>query len=567
MISTPNITQVVVNVADYSVVVICNENNTEFIASNYIPDVPIRLYSIISSDKLPKQILYVERGHNSVFSKNIVDISTIGSDNYLVLVVDYSPTIFSNLGIIYDFDDLAIQLEIADKYCLDINDGVAKFIKNNLYYGMKEWWTSVIKEIKKGNPLEPVQKSNSEDTHVDDDNDYVNGSSDWKCAYKYAKYNLLYKGKCSLEIFPKRQYLLAISYTCMFRQYKYCLYLVSYAALHPDMCHYVFEKEIQDLFLENNIDKRMLYDICSVAINILYLHDLEIYTKSVKNDNHVLKNMETLQMMKDYDPVMYRNPFKVLIYDGKRRENVSLKDGKTCFTYPKQINIDLFKRNINMLSNGVLNDDFKWDTFMLTGSAIFMSLVYRGPELWNAVSDLDIVCTRKDLTLEEMRELVEEHIVKRLPFVDMKTKIIEGKKTKRVRVYQEPAIDNVKEIDIYFNSAGDISRYHSGPTNGFFDGKHIHGYPRFWCSMYTRSMPNLLGMKCDDPVLLRNKYMEKCGISCDVANPQQLIKNINRVSYMNSRRQFVNKFNVSHTISPNQLQNVVEYIFEDMNVL
>jgi hypothetical protein len=484
--------------------------------TNYIPRIQSRFFQEVLGGNIPKTIKYINRSEDIIIFNTNVNIKH-SDTKYLVLCCEYEPVDFVRLGIIHDLNDIIIQSEIADKYCVDISHNVVRYIKNNMMHPLKKWWKAICKNT--ATCKEPVDINHADDIIAAGDYPHhiaMNGSN-------YLKYHKLYDNTCDLIVYPEELIDNIINILIQTRQYTQCMDIVTYVAMHPKMCHLIFTKSIQQLFQIENMCQNMLYTVCNISINILYIQDLHTYTKSKIDDTHILKHMEELTMMNGKVAYTLQNPFNILVYTGQPRISLALA-AKKCYTIPERIDVNRFKENIKTLSSGILNDTFRWDLFILTGSTIFMSLIYEGTELWDAVSDLDIIYHRNDnIGIDGLRELVEEHIVRRMPFVNMTTAIITGSKTKRIRVYQDPSVDNIKSMDIYFNSVGDISRYHSGPTNGFFDGARICGYPRFWGSLYNRSMPDFIDMKCDDPVVLKRKYMNKCGIGSDIAQLSQLI--------------------------------------------
>lgn len=297
----------------------------------------------------------------------------------------------------------------------------------------------------------------------------------------------------------------------------YLLALFMYLMLKGDTCHLLFTDEIQALFVDqNSYTLHSMFEYACVAVNLLYLKELNTHMNSMKEDPHILKDMDKCIMMDIWRlNQQYKNPFDILIYRCDRK--VYQYEGSKLYTVPK-IDIGVYKKRLNLVTSGLSSHpNFPWNEFMLVGSSIFVSLIKSGNDLWTSVGDLDIIYYKEKLTIDELHTKVTNNILPLITekFDNIKVTIIQAKKTQRVRIHQDPPEDLLKEIDVYCNRVGDISRYHSGPTNGFWDGEKIHGYMRFWSSLYNRSMPTLMCIKADNPAVLLNKYMAKCNIACD----------------------------------------------------
>jgi hypothetical protein len=226
------------------------------------------------------------------------------------------------------------------------------------------------------------------------------------------------------------------------------------------------------------------------CMNMLYLTDKVTIPYAKHSDPYICKNIEELYNRHADKFAPYGNWVR---YETRER-------------WERWRNFKNYKQNIHTLSNGLLDSDFPWDLFYLTGSAIFGSLT----EQISKVGDLDIMYHKSTVTPEELLKIVQTEIIdKRLSKYhdDIQVYIPEGKK--RVRI-EHP---NIKPMDVYCNQVSDVARYHSDPTNGYYDGKNMCLFPRFIHCLFTGNMSMITPMKTTMRAEMRKKYVEKFGLA------------------------------------------------------
>ncbi len=146
-------------------------------------------------------------------------------------------------------------------------------------------------------------------------------------------------------------------------------------------------------------------------------------------------------------------------------------------------------------SNGLFDRSFNWEGLILTGSTIFSLLL----ATFNH-DDYDVVVlgsgTKEDLMLIHMERF--SHL---LP----NTELILTEKSFRLRLMG----DGMKSVDLYFGNKLSISRYHSAPTNAFYDGESVCLYPRALHCLATGVMSDLVPLSRDRGLALRVKTYQK----------------------------------------------------------
>ncbi len=460
------------------------------------------------STKIYKNIpdIFMKQFLGSDIKNNTHDIPVIDTDIYDVLVLcDEEDLCIKDINIFTDISDVIKKQRVANKYTIDINHEISEWIETNLVSAALRRLRYEYK-LKKFEIQEETYDTFDFDKDTESDSD-ISQSNYPEYAdtsrinsrymkignnYKYLIYNLNKPLISSDEIY---ELLLHASRETMYVIYKYI-------CLEPMFSHMIFDK------LFDTGDYICLYESYTmIAINLLYLRDLNMYSNSVEDDTHIIKNIHDLTVMKN---LMYMRPniFKVrialnhVLASFRRRVK-----GRTTIGDPRKITLDNIKNNILQVSNGLLDDDFDWYYFRLCGSAVYASLVCEN-DIFKYVNDLDIICVKKsaDDDIYTLLELCKTKILPRMnSSEEASTEIIHGKKTSRIRITHPSYLS----IDVYYNSIGNVSHYHSDPTNCYYDGISVCMFPRAIHALATGVLSNLDPMLCGDPAFYRAKYMRK----------------------------------------------------------
>jgi len=70
----------------------------------------------------------------------------------------------------------------------------------------------------------------------------------------------------------------------------------------------------------------------------------------------------------------------------------------------------------------------------------------------------------------------------------------------------------MRDVDLYFNTPDDVSRYHSDPTNAYFDGETVCMYPRAIHCLFTRTISDVVPVRSGNIYALRKKYAKMFGL-------------------------------------------------------
>jgi hypothetical protein len=428
--------------------IVSNKKNSEFIITNYF-HAGIDTKSIEHSGPkgMSMKMRYINRTENTLISRYDY-IFLDDTKKYKTLVIDECPELFVMTGLFYCVTDLRFQLEIAYKYFLNIEQQTFKYIYS-LYNNITKLW----------NPL--IECDDFE--IIKDDFEIVEVST----KYKVDNYTNINKIKC-VDIIEES--LLEEIFILLYNKkyYKSMLYLYGFVSFHPKMKHLIFNKNIQLIFNQDNSILDMLFKFSNVAINMLYIDDITVYVQSNKNDKHIIKGIHNMMMMKKYNS-KYDDPFII---------RVLAHHPKPLLLEQPVIGIDmnLFKKNIITLSNGVLSDNFNWHLFSLTGTCIIKLLTND----ISKIQHMDLICNDRNKTFDDMFSIVKTSIIDENGY---ENKIKSGKFEKKISVYHR----NTIPLNFSLCSMGDIAKGYNNQTNVFFDGKQLYGYPRFWYSLFCNS--------------------------------------------------------------------------------
>ncbi len=232
----------------------------------------------------------------------------------------------------------------------------------------------------------------------------------------------------------------------------------------------------------------------TLPLHLLYLRDVLMTMKLIPFDEDViikralgfigligsvlLAHDDIQHMLR----IMCRHPY-VVAYRTKPFKGLSI------------LSNDDFMAALSRDSNGIINESFDWNGFVLTGSTIFSLLLGT-----NNHSDYDIVCLGSG-TEEELMAVYEEKF-KPLGFI---AETVYTAKSFRLRLTHETS----RSIDLYFGTKQSIGMYHSAPTNAFFDGTNVCLYPRAFHCLTTGIISDLVPLSRDRGLALRVKTLER----------------------------------------------------------
>ncbi len=161
-----------------------------------------------------------------------------------------------------------------------------------------------------------------------------------------------------------------------------------------------------------------------------------------------------------------------------------------------------FRGRLIRESSGLLGPSFPWLSFNLTGSTIFSLLLGTHNH-----QDYDIIYMRGDAPSEEMLMAVYDREIRPLypPGADPQVEVIHTPKSFRLKIRAM----GIRDMDLYNGSIESVGRYHSAPTNAFYDGENVCLYPRAFHCLMTGIISDICPMAVGALVGKRLRCMEK----------------------------------------------------------